>query len=302
MNAFKEMDFDSSGTINLKKFLRYVDNIQHAADKQTLFNIDEKKDFSSPALLSPVTESQSNLTKDLSKKEILERSHFSMAMASNRRLSLSSRNINDDNIKVIADNLLHNLILRFLILSRNNIGLEGIKKLCVSLRSNNTLTRLDLSSNKFGSEGVILIAETLHVNSSIQRLDLCNTLIDVKGARAIAQSLMVNKSLQELNLRGDHMGNEAVMLVGNALRYNTVLKKLFLQENDIDPEPGMRSFTTSLYSCDVFVLEKLEGIDLLEFSRILDIIPDPCLDNDKILSIMRGRRGKNAKKKHVNNK
>lgn len=96
------------------------------------------------------------------------------------------------------------------------------------------------------------------------------------------------------------MVNEGALLIGEALRYNTSLKKLFLQDNDIDAE-GARGFATSLYSCDLFVLEQLEGVELQEFSRIFDILPTPGLNNDQILSAMKKRRGKNAKKTNQNN-
>ena len=278
----------------MKKFLTFIDGKRHAESLKHAKNMKKKLDALKDGARVTTSRPTSAQNAEAFKMDYLK------SMNICRRLSLTSRALGDDEVYDIAENLKVNNFLRFLVLGRNNVGLEGVNKISLSLRMNTTLTRLDIGSNKFGNEGVIVLAEMLHYNSTLQRLDLYNTPMQESGARAIANSLRVNKTLRELSLRGNHMGNAGAILIGEALRYNTVLTSVFLQENDIDPIPGMRQFVTSLYSCDDFVLERLEGIDLAEFSWILDINPNPDLTNDDILAIMRKRRGLHVSKQIVN--
>lgn len=295
---FDYMDFNGSGTINMQKFLQYVDNLRHQESLELLREDKSKLDAMKNS------RAQVDSRPPSAKDSPAFKMDYVLAMASTRRLNLTSRNIGDPDTHTMADNLAVNKMLRFLVLSRNNIGVDGVSRIAAALRTNTTLTRLELGSNHFGNEGVILLAGALHSNSTLQRLDLFNTPMDTSGARAFAKTIMVNKTLRELSLRGNHMGNEGAMLIGESLRYNTVMTSLFLQENDIDPLPGMRGIVTSLYSCDNFVLERLEGVDLASFSRILDIKspPESCggLSNTKILAIMRKRRGLHVSKRIMN--
>jgi hypothetical protein len=292
--VFDKMDWNGSGTINMQKFLTYVENLRRRESLQLLR--EEKERLNAINSRIRVVDSRPPSTRDAPVFKI----DSVIAMTGNRRLNLSSRSLTDKDIPCIAENLKSNSILRFFAIGRNKIGVEGANLLAKSLRANMTLTRLDLGSNAFGNDGVIAIAEALRENTTLQRLDLYNTPMDVSGAQAIATAITCNKALRELSLRGNHMGNEGAMLIGNSLRYNVVLTRLYLQENDIDPIPGMRGFVRSLYSVDNFVLEKLEGIDLPAFSRILDIDEEPNMSNDRILATMRSRRGLHVSKRIVN--
>ena len=294
--VFDFMDYNSSGTINMQKFLQYVDNLRRRESIQLLN--EAKKKMNALQRSTAQVDSRPASAKDSPAFKMM----YALEMASARRLNLTSRGIEDLDMEAIADNLAGNTMLRFLVLSRNKIGREGASRVATALRSNTTLTRLEMGSNQFGNEGVIQLAGALHSNCTLLRLDLFNTPMETSGARAFAKTIMVNKTLQELSLRGNHMGNEGAMLIGESLRYNTVLTSLCLQENNIDPLPGMRGIVTSLYSCDNFVLERLEGVDLVAFSRILDIIPEPTefLSNRKILAIMRKRRGLHVSKRIIN--
>jgi len=292
--VFDRMDWNGSGTINMQKFLSYVDSLRRRESLRRLRSIQHQIDVIKKR--GEMVDSRPPSAKESDAFQV----NIAVSMTGSRRLNLSFRSLGDEEVKPIAENLKSNTMLRFFSLGRNKIGSEGITCLAESLRVNSTLTRLDLGSNIFNNEGVIIIADALRENSSLQRLDLYNTPMDESGARAVAVAITCNKTLQELNLRGNHMGNEGAELIGNSLRYNTTLTRLFLQENDIDPIPGMRGFVRSLYSVDDFVLEKVEGIDLPAFSRILDIAPDPLLTNDKVLAIMRSRRGLHISKQIVN--
>lgn len=299
-SVFEAMDWNNSGTINMQKFLTYVDRVRRreslrelrAANKQQQ---DSARERESARDSRPSSSSRSSADFNIDVALLLA--------AGSRRLNLTSRGLDDEDARGIGADLAVNSTLRFLVLSRNQIGLAGADQLARALRVNSTLVRLDLGSNLFGNAGVISLCEALRVNCSLQRLDIGNTRMDAAGAKAAADMLTVNKSLRELNLRGNHMGNDGAELIGAALRYNTVLTNLFLQENDIDPVPGMRNFVRSLYSIDHFVLERLEGIDLAAFSRILDLVPDPAgppASNEKILATMRSRRGLHVCKRVMN--
>jgi hypothetical protein len=299
--VFDYMDYNSSGTINMHKFLQYVDNMRREESLQALHEeAKQQQQLAARQESARIVDLRPLSAKDSATFLM----NYAVSMSGSRRLSLTSRRIGDGDMRVIADNLANNTMLRFLVLSRNDIGVDGVSMLATSLRTNTTLTRLDIGSNKFGNEGVILLAVALRNNSTLQRLDLYNTRMQESGARAIANSLMVNKTLRELSLQGNRMGNTSAMMIGEALRHNTVLTSLFLQDNDIDPIPGMLGFVTSMYSCDDFVLEKLEGINLADFSGILDIKPPATpvstLSNSKILGIMRKRRGLQVSKRVLN--
>ena len=100
-------------------------------------------------------------------------------------LNLTSNNIGDDGIRVLAESPYLNRLLR-LDLEHNSIGTAGCRSLA-SAPFIASLTVLNLAYNEIGDEGACALAESTRFAQGLE-LDLRNNGIGDSGARALAES------------------------------------------------------------------------------------------------------------------
>ncbi|CAF4031108.1 unnamed protein product, partial [Rotaria magnacalcarata] len=110
------------------------------------------------------------------------------------RIDFSSKNLNDQDMKIVANELLQvNKVVTTFDLHANQIGDVGAQFLADALKANTTLTRLDLYTNQIGDSGAQYLGEALKTNKSLTLLQLQTNQIGDSGAQYLADALKVNK-------------------------------------------------------------------------------------------------------------
>ncbi|MGB6976807.1 MAG: hypothetical protein WBE18_05065 [Gammaproteobacteria bacterium] len=148
-------------------------------------------------------------------------------------LDIREKNLENGDIRQLAEALKNNTTLTTLNLSLNEIDAEGAIAIAESLKINSTLTTLNLGANKIGAEGAIAIAESLKINSTLTSFFMYENQIGNPGAIAIAETLKTNTTLTCFDSVGklfddDDNGEQAYIGIMVALEYN----KNILREPD----------------------------------------------------------------------
>ncbi|CAF4286270.1 unnamed protein product, partial [Didymodactylos carnosus] len=158
---------------------------------------------------------RSNVTVDLSNKQLYDDDLKMIAeeLRVNRKctsLTLNSNNFTDDGIKTLCHALRGqtNKILKTLVLSSNNISDTCVQHLATMLKTNTTLQTLDLSENEIGDSGMDQLTTALKMNNSLSRLYLNNNLITDDGIRHLLQLLRRNNTLTLVNLSDNQFSRE----------------------------------------------------------------------------------------------
>ena len=149
------------------------------------------------------------------------------------KLDLSCNKITDDGVCDICNSLKHNNTLKELNLSQNKMTIRGATNISQSLANNSTLQKLDLSQTKITDDEVVMIAKSIQYNTSLKMLSLAHNDITDSGAEALHMCLMVNTTLQELNLSQTKITNNGVEIIAKSIAYATSLQVLNLSHNNI---------------------------------------------------------------------
>ncbi|CAF1474419.1 unnamed protein product [Rotaria magnacalcarata] len=81
------------------------------------------------------------------------------------RIDFSSKNLNDQDMKIVANELLQvNKVVTTFDLHANQIGDVGAQFLADALKANTSLTLLQLQTNQIGDSGAQYLADALKVN------------------------------------------------------------------------------------------------------------------------------------------
>ncbi|CAF2228112.1 unnamed protein product, partial [Rotaria magnacalcarata] len=111
------------------------------------------------------------------------------------RIDFSSKNLNDQDMKIVANEL---------------------------LQVNKVVTTFDLHANQIGDVGAQFLADALKANTSLTLLQLQTNQIGDSGAQYLADALKVNKTLTVLYLYENQIGDTGAQYLGNALKTNQV--------------------------------------------------------------------------------
>jgi hypothetical protein len=139
------------------------------------------------------------------------------------RYSLAGEGLDDNDARVLAEELKVNASITTLFLDRNEIGAAGAQAIAEALKVKASLTELSLGLNQIGAAGAQAIAEALKVNASLTKLDLNSNEIGAAGAQVIAEALKVNASLTALDLSNNHIGDAGAQAIAEALKVNASL-------------------------------------------------------------------------------
>ena len=151
-------------------------------------------------------------------------------------------------------------------LSKKEIEDEDVKILAKALEGNQMLQQLDLSGNNIGDAGVRMLAEVLEKNQVLQKLDLKWNKIGVKETETVGQiegylarnALLNDSTITELNLYGKKIGDTGVLALVQAIEQNQTLRKLNLSCNEIGDE-GTKALAK--------VLEKNQTLQQIDFYK-----------------------------------
>ena len=160
-------------------------------------------------------------------------------------LDLSSMQITDAGVVLIAEVLKRNISLSILDLHSNPIGSVGGTAIATALKENAFLTILDCRYNQLGDAGTIAIAEALIQNTVLQELDLWSNNIGLPGAQAMASALRVNNVLRIIDFYGNQMGDAGAIVMATMLMENGSLIAFGMENNGIT-DVGMANLAAAL--------------------------------------------------------
>jgi hypothetical protein len=166
--------------------------------------------------------------------------------AGEHHLDLSGKDLTDDDVRAISDELKDNstltsLLFGFLSLG-NRLGDLSAQALAGALRANATLTKLSICNNEIGPAGAQALSDALKVNHSLVELYLQNNKVGDAGAMHIADALKANHTLTLLNLGRNEVGPAGTEAIVEALdSHNASILYLELcRKNNNDP-PALRA-------------------------------------------------------------
>ncbi|CAF0836697.1 unnamed protein product [Didymodactylos carnosus] len=139
-------------------------------------------------------------------------------------MSLKSKHLNDDQVKIIAKELKVNNDWKCVVLADNQIsGAIRVQYLADALMVNKELDTLTLSKNYLLDEGLKLICDSLKMNSKTQLrlLDLDENKITDEGCKYISEMLIQNTKLCGLNLDDNLIGDGGLLSLAHAVIINS---------------------------------------------------------------------------------
>ena len=146
-------------------------------------------------------------------------------------LSLTSNELGDAGIQVIAKALADNHYLAVLDVGDNDITSKGAHYIAQMLTKNKSLTQLDISRNQIECEGITLLATALDGNEMLVAIDLSGINMSMGGADCVTRLLTGNNALLRLDLYGNRIGDNGLCNLCQALEKNKTLVKLNLGDN-----------------------------------------------------------------------
>jgi Ran GTPase-activating protein (RanGAP) involved in mRNA processing and transport len=178
-------------------------------------------------------------------------------------LNLSSSELTDQDMEIVAAELEINKTLKTLQLYANKISDLGAQHLADALREHKTLTDLQLYNNQIGVDGLEHFADALRTNKTLNTLSLYKNKIGDEEAQYIADGLKTNKEMEaqirninvepvpiyenpalqqritangngaQLNLYNSNLTDQDMEIVARHLKTNTTLTVLYLYQNQI---------------------------------------------------------------------
>mmetsp|Transcript_15614 Transcript_15614/g.36548 ORF Transcript_15614/g.36548 Transcript_15614/m.36548 type:complete len:1165 (-) Transcript_15614:89-3583(-) len=149
-------------------------------------------------------------------------------------ISVAGKNLGDENIPKIAEELEGNKTCKWLQLASNGLTATSAQVLAKALEVNKSLQSLDLNRNSIGNDGALKIALALSINVGLIILELHSNNIGDAGASAFAKALEKNTLLRSLGLSGNRIGDNGASELGRCLHgRNNSLRELHLGSNQV---------------------------------------------------------------------
>ena len=150
-----------------------------------------------------------------------------------KELYFDSNNLGMGTVKV-AKALQCITTLKMLALSSNNIPQEALEVLALGIKSNEQLKKLWLNDNNLHSSAIVIL-NSLATVTTLTMLDLDNNQIPQEAGEPLASVILHNTRLEELYFDNNNLGMGTVK-VAKALQCITTLKMLALSNNNIPQE------------------------------------------------------------------
>jgi serine/threonine protein kinase len=150
-----------------------------------------------------------------------------------RSLELSGNNLSDEGAIAIAEMLEVNKTINKVVLNENQISSEGAKRLARALTNNKTLVSLEIGNNPLFDDGIQAICEILKTNKTLRVLCVDGTQISIIGVKLLAEMLRTNKTLTYFAMGRNNITDDAAEFIAEALKVNASLTWLHLDSSDI---------------------------------------------------------------------
>eukprot|EP01017_Pseudomicrothorax_dubius_P006523 TRINITY_DN11876_c0_g2_i1.p1 TRINITY_DN11876_c0_g2~~TRINITY_DN11876_c0_g2_i1.p1 ORF type:complete len:366 (+),score=129.06 TRINITY_DN11876_c0_g2_i1:73-1170(+) len=120
-------------------------------------------------------------------------------------LSLSRKNLSDDEGVEIAKCLTNNTTLERIELDGNNLGPRTLLEFAKLLKMNKTLRSIDFEGNNLGKDllGIQALAEAIRVNKTLLSINLSNCNLNESCSTLLADALSSNKTIIMIDLEGN---------------------------------------------------------------------------------------------------
>ncbi|NXU19492.1 DRC5 protein, partial [Pardalotus punctatus] len=150
---------------------------------------------------------------------------------------LTQSQVNDDQTKLLACNLLDHPCLLELDLSHNLIKDHGAQALG-KLLSHSRLEILNLCNNQIHHQGAQALAHGLAESSTLTSLNLRLNCVEDKGGEAIGRALLTNTSLKSLHLGSNKLSEPTAAVFSQVLAQNTSLTSINFSCNHLGLNGG----------------------------------------------------------------
>lgn len=177
-------------------------------------------------------------TRATSPRPVQKLSQMLTLMRTNATVNLSNKQIVDDDLKILSEELKSNHRCVNLSLASNNITSDGIRSLTLALRgsANRTLKTLILSSNNITDEGARSISNMLKVNKTLETLDLSTNIISDNGTKYLAEAIKLNTTLKKLCLSHNLISDTGAQTLLQGLKRNGTLELMNLCGNQLSDD------------------------------------------------------------------
>ena len=153
----------------------------------------------------------------------------------NSEINLNEQNLNNQDMEIVAQQIIINKQCKELSLESNKITSQGAFILANALNNNTTLESLRLFNNHLSDSGVKYLSEVLSTNNStLKTLGLGSNDITDNGIKYLAQMLEINQSLTLLGLVSNEITDRGVRLLTDVLSHrNRTLQVLHLSKHQL---------------------------------------------------------------------
>lgn len=150
-------------------------------------------------------------------------------------LSMNSRVINVDSVKILQKSLRNHPTLKKLNISCNNLGVAASYYGGKILKYTKSLRELNLASNGIPPEGALFLSRCLSQNTSLESLVLGNNKIKDEGIFNLSKNYLSQPSafLKALDISANKISQEGAKIIAYALGKNNVLRTIDISENNI---------------------------------------------------------------------
>lgn len=178
--------------------------------------------------------------------------------------------------------------IKTLDMTNNSINDDDFKLLCEELKSNKTIKTLILNNNNLSSSSGFYLADVLLVNKSIETLSLDNNQLSDSGFSTLLKVLSNKKSLiTQLSIGYNNLSQEDFCALGDYLSIDPVVTSLDISGNNVDPQSanivgvGLRK-ATSLITLKANLIQ-LNEVSIAQFLNFMNETNIEAIELDKNL-------------------
>jgi Ran GTPase-activating protein (RanGAP) involved in mRNA processing and transport len=165
-----------------------------------------------------------------------------------KSLSLHSNQIGDQGLASLAEALKDNDTLKELYLSHNQIGDQGLAAFSEALKINKTISYICLDDNRIGDQGLAAFSEALKINKIVTHIFLHHNQIRGQRLDVLAEALKINQTVNYIDLSNNQIGDQGITSLGEALKVNKTITNIELHHNQISDQ-GVALLKASWQGC-----------------------------------------------------
>lgn len=173
-------------------------------------------------------------TKSVTKCSNSSLEEFISSVNSNQLVNLDKKNITDNDLLVIIEQLIVTKQCRELSLNQNLITDQGLQLIADCLRQNPRLERLNLNENSITDRAILTLVNILiNENRNLLILSLENLKLGPTSGIHFGRMLTMNKTLTQLLIANNQLKDRGMNTILFALQNNINLTKLDVRNNQL---------------------------------------------------------------------